>query len=69
MYLLGLKEHVFYQKVTIYSRNNLCAIFELLEPLSSRMLERQDTAELSAMQQPVSLLSDMVPSSLIWKLY
>jgi hypothetical protein len=52
-----------------YLRNNLCAILELVELLSSRMLEQQDSAALSAMQQPASLLSDMEPSSPIWKQY
>lgn len=52
-----------------YSKNSLCAILELVELLSSRTLEQQDSAVLSAMQQSVSLLSDMVPSSPIWKLY
>jgi hypothetical protein len=63
MYLLDPREHILYQKVMNYSRNSVCAVLELVELLSSRMLEQQDSAVLSAMQQPVSLLSDMVTSS------
>jgi hypothetical protein len=69
MYLLDRREHVLYQKAMNYLRNNLYAILELVELISSRMLEQQDSAALSAMQQPESLLSDMEPSSPIWKQY